>query len=199
MFHTASEGGTRRRDGSISAAGPVEISGGKIWPGRRNGSDFLRFSFHEFSEECAYGVQHNIISRGRRFRRCSADHRVFQWLFLCGANAERSSEPASAGNLERANRELGSYAGGQITAEKVAEKQINAERIAEKTRAAEASRAAERKRIEARKLVERQRKQREIQEAATAVKRMLRDREVQQVADTDGPEIDSLRFGFFGQ
>jgi hypothetical protein len=75
--------------------------------------------------------------------------------------------------------------------------QINADKAAEKIRAAEASRAAERKRIETRKLADRQRRQREVQEAATAVKRMLRDRDVQQVADTDGP--DTPRFGFFGQ
>ena len=96
----------------------------------------------------------------------------------------------------------------------------------EKARAAEARRAeedanratekAEKKRIEARKLAER-RKQREIQEAATAVKRMLRDRDVQQVADTDDESdrrgddndrrgdrrgVDSSPrplFGFFGQ
>jgi hypothetical protein len=77
--------------------------------------------------------------------------------------------------------------------------QINADKAAEKIRAAEASRAAERKRIETRKLADRQRRQREVQEAATAVKRMLRDRDVQQVADTDGPGFDTPRFGFFGQ
>lgn len=77
--------------------------------------------------------------------------------------------------------------------------QINADKAAEKVRAAEASRAAERKRIETRKLADRQRKQREVQEAAAAVKRMMRDRDVQQVADTDGPGFDTPRFGFFGQ
>lgn len=77
--------------------------------------------------------------------------------------------------------------------------QINADKAAERIRAVEASRAAERKRVEARKLADRQRKQREVQEAATAVKRMLRDRDVQQVADTDGPGFDTPRLGFFGQ
>jgi hypothetical protein len=77
--------------------------------------------------------------------------------------------------------------------------QINGERIAEKIRAAEASRAAERKRIEARKLAERQRRQREVQEAAIAVKRMLRDRDVEQVADRDDVGFDTRRLGFFGQ
>jgi alpha-mannosidase len=83
----------------------------------------------------------------------------------------------------------------QINADKAAEKI----RTAEANRAAEASRAAERKRIEARKLADRQRKQREVQEAAAAVKRMLRDRDVQEVADSDGPGFDTPRFGFFGQ
>jgi hypothetical protein len=77
--------------------------------------------------------------------------------------------------------------------------QINAEKTAEKLRAAEASRAAEKKRIEARKMAERQRRQREVQEAAIAVKRMLRDRDVQQVADRDEGGFDTPRFGFFGQ
>ena len=93
----------------------------------------------------------------------------------------KSSEPApSAGERERAA-------------------QINAEKTAEKVRAAEASRAAEKKRIAARKLAERQRRQREVQEAAIAVKRMLRDRDVQQVADRDEGGFDTPRFGFFGQ
>ena len=65
--------------------------------------------------------------------------------------------------------------------------QISAEKTADKIRAAEASRAAERKKIETKKLADRQRRQREIQEAAVAVKRMLRDRNVQEVADTPAP------------
>jgi hypothetical protein len=84
-------------------------------------------------------------------------------------------------------------------AERARVAQINAERIAEKIRIAEASRAAERKRIETRKLAERQRRQREVQEAAAAVKRMLRERDVQQVADRDDVGSDTPRFGFFGQ
>jgi hypothetical protein len=70
---------------------------------------------------------------------------------------------------------------------------------AEKIRAAEASRTAEKKRIEARKIAERQRRQREIQEATVAVKRMLRDRDVQQVANRDEVQADTPRFGFFGE
>jgi hypothetical protein len=71
---------------------------------------------------------------------------------------------------------------------------------AEKITAAEASRAAERKRVEARKLAERQRRQREVQEAAAAVKRMARDHDVQQVADRYETGFDTTpRFGFFGQ
>jgi hypothetical protein len=77
--------------------------------------------------------------------------------------------------------------------------QINAEKVPEKIRAAEASRAAEKKRIEARKMAERQRRQREVEQAAAAVKRMLRDRDVQQVADRDEGGFDTPRFGFFGQ
>jgi hypothetical protein len=77
--------------------------------------------------------------------------------------------------------------------------QAGAEKVTEKLKAAEASRAAEKKRIEARKLAERQRRQREVQEAAVAVKRMLRDRDVQQVADRDEAGFDTPRFGFFGQ
>lgn len=92
----------------------------------------------------------------------------------------RSSEPApSAAERERI---------AQIKAEP-----------AEKLSAAEASRAAEKKRIEARKLAERQRRQREVQEAAAAVKRMLRDRDVQQVSNRDEVGFDTPRFGFFGQ
>ena len=77
--------------------------------------------------------------------------------------------------------------------------QATADKTAEKIRAAEAGRAAEKKRNETRKLAERQRRQREVQEAALAVKRMLRDRDVQQVADRDEVGYDTPRFGFFGQ
>jgi hypothetical protein len=80
-----------------------------------------------------------------------------------------------------------------------AEREHVAQISAEKLRAAEAGRAAEKKRIEARKLAERQRRQREVQEAAAAVKRMMRDRDVQQVADRDEAGFDTPRFGFFGQ
>jgi hypothetical protein len=67
---------------------------------------------------------------------------------------------------------------------------------------ADVNRSAEKKKIEARKIAERQRKQREIEYAATAVRRMLRDRDAQQMVENDGPETASPnapRISFFGR
>lgn len=60
MFHAPQTSGT------IAAVDRVHLrnrarrkyAAVKLGTPGRNGSDFLRFSFHEFSEECANGIQH---------------------------------------------------------------------------------------------------------------------------------------------